>query len=161
MAKRRRLWGHRRFARLIATGFGVGTAAPVAPGTAGTLLAVPLYLLIRQLTPIEYLLVVAALFLLGVWACTEYERQSGRHDPGVVVWDEVVGYLITMYLAPYGVWWIVIGFGLFRLYDIWKPFPIRKIDRAVPGGFGTMLDDALAGVYALVTMQLLALLVVL
>ena len=82
-----------------------------------------------------------------------------RHDAPTIVWDEVVGYLITMAFAPPGWIWIAVGFALFRLFDIWKPYPIRRIDRTVPGGYGTMLDDALAGIYGSVVLQLLAALV--
>jgi phosphatidylglycerophosphatase A len=160
LAKQSRQWGIAQSARCIATGFGVGTAAPVAPGTFGTMLAIPLYLVLHLLSPLHYALVLVALFVLGVWACGVHERETGEHDPGTVVFDEVVGFLITMFMAPAGLVWVAIGFVLFRLFDIWKPFPIRRLDRDVPGGLGAMLDDAVAGVYALVAMQVLSRLIV-
>ncbi len=144
-----------RVSYVIAIGFGAGRV-PGAPGTAGTLLAVPIYLLLREFTVAWYLGIVAALFVIGVVVCDRVERQGGEHDAPSTVWDEVVGYLVTMASAPAGWVWIVVGFALFRLFDIWKPYPIRRIDHTVPGGFGTMLDDVLAGIYALVVLQALA-----
>lgn len=138
-----------------ALGFGLG-AAPVAPGTFGTLLGIPLYLLFADWPAAVYLAAVAALFLLGVLACRMTARALGVHDHPAIVFDEVVGYLVTMTLAPAGIGWLVAGFALFRLFDIWKPWPIRWIDRRVHGGLGIMLDDVLAGVYALLVMQLAA-----
>lgn len=132
---------------IIAFGFGVGTA-PYAPGTFGTLVAVPLYWLLAPLTAPWYLGAVAILFAIGVWICGYVERVLGTHDHPGIVWDEIVGYLIAMFLAPAGWLWVAIGFGLFRLFDIWKPFPIRLIERRLRGGIGTMLDDAIAGLYA-------------
>lgn len=141
--------------RLLACGFGSG-AAPYAPGTVGTLAAIPLYLLLAPLPMHLYLLVTAALFALGVWACHSTARSFGVHDHGGIVWDEFVGYLLTMTAAPQGWQWPLAGFVLFRLFDILKPWPIRWLDRRVPGGFGIMLDDLAAGAYALLAMQLLA-----
>jgi phosphatidylglycerophosphatase A len=146
-------WGH-RLAYWIATGFGVGRI-PIAPGTFGTLLAIPLYLALRGLAPLFYLLAVAVLFAVGVWICHVAERTLGA-DHGGIVWDEVVGYLVAMYLAPTGWYWVVIGFVLFRVFDIWKPFPIRRFERTLRGGFGVMADDVVAGVYACVMLQLMA-----
>lgn len=142
-------------ARLLACGFGSG-ASPYAPGTVGTVAAVPLYLLLAPLPLPVYLLVTALLFLIGIWACQVTARSFGVHDHGGIVWDEFVGYLLTMAAAPSGWQWPLAGFVLFRLFDILKPWPIRWLDRRVPGGFGIMLDDLGAGVYALGAMQLLA-----
>ncbi len=142
----------RRLVRLLAQGFGAGRI-PFAPGTFGTLTAVPLYLLLAGLTPTVYAAVVALLFGLGVWAADVAGRDLGAHDHPSIVWDEIVGYLITMFLAPAGWVWLVAGFLLFRLFDIWKPFPIRRIDRQLTNGLGCMLDDVLAGVYALAVLQ--------
>lgn len=139
---------------VVATGFGAGRV-PVAPGTAGTILAVPFYMLLRELPIGWYVVAVAALFVLGVAVCSYVERHGVEHDASIIVWDEVVGYLVTMTFAPPGWMWIVTGFVLFRLFDIWKPYPIRRIDHTVPGGFGTMIDDVLAGIYSLVVLQLL------
>lgn len=139
---------------LIATGFGIGRM-PFAPGTFGTLLAIPIYLWLRPLPLAAYVAVVAVLFIIGIGVCSCVERHGVRHDAPIIVWDEIVGYLVTMTFAPSGWLWVAAGFMLFRLFDIWKPFPIRRIDRTLPGGFGTMLDDALAGIYASVVLQLL------
>jgi phosphatidylglycerophosphatase A len=138
-----------------ALGFGLG-AAPFAPGTFGTLLGIPVYLLLADLPLAGYLVAVAVLFLVGIAACHVTARALGVHDHPAIVIDEVVGFLITMMLAPPGGWWLAAGFALFRLFDIWKPWPIRWIDRRVHGGVGIMLDDVLAGVYALLMLQLVA-----
>jgi len=145
----------RKLARIAALGFGSGMA-PFAPGTFGTLAAVPLYLLLRELTPFTYALVVIAMFALGVWICQITEQDLGEHDHSSIVWDEIVGYLITMFMAPAGWGWVVLGFLLFRLFDIWKPFPIRTLERRIRGGLGNMLDDVLAALYALAFIQLAA-----
>ncbi len=147
--------GMRKLARFLALGFGSGKA-PFAPGTFGTLTAIPIYLLLRELTPLLYALVVVAMFVLGVWVCQVTEQDIGEHDHASIVWDEIVGYLITMFMAPVGWVWIVAGFLLFRLFDIWKPFPIRALERRIQGGLGNMLDDVLAAVYALVCIQMAA-----
>lgn len=141
--------------RFFALGLGSGLA-PVAPGTFGTLAAVPLYFLLQPLPWTYYLAVVFVTFLLGIWLCEVTARQLGVHDHPGIVWDEFVGYWITMLLAPPGWLWVVAGFLLFRLFDILKPWPIRWIDKRVGGGFGIMFDDVLAGIYALVLMQLAA-----
>jgi phosphatidylglycerophosphatase A len=136
-------------------GFGFGSGlAPVAPGTAGTLAAVPLYLLLRDLPLAGYLAVVALLFLVGLPVCAHAARRLGVHDHPAIVWDEIVGYLVTMIAAPPGLVWIVAGFVLFRFFDILKPWPIRWCDRRVPGGFGIMLDDLLAGLFSASLLQL-------
>ncbi|WED43679.1 phosphatidylglycerophosphatase A [Legionella cardiaca] len=139
----------------IAFGFGSGLL-PVAPGTWGTLAAIPLYLLIMGQSLGIYLAIVVAAFILGVWVSDKVSRELGVHDYSGIVWDEVVGYLLTMTMAPAGVLWIIIGFFLFRIFDIWKPQPIRTIDRHVRGGMGIMLDDVLAAIPAWLIMQLLA-----
>lgn len=143
-----------RVALWLATGFGVGKA-PVAPGTFGTFLGVPLYLALSEIPTPVYVAALLALFLFGVWICGIAERYLRRNDHPWIVWDEVVGFLITMLLAPPGWRWLVIGFLLFRVFDIWKPFPIDRLDR-LHGGLGVMADDALAGVYACLALQTLA-----
>lgn len=137
----------RRLHQWIAFGLGFGLA-PRAPGTFGTLAAIPLYWLLSPLSPGAYLGVVALLFGLGVWACGRTARDLGDHDPGVIVWDEVVGYLAAMAFAPVGWSSVLAGFLLFRLFDIWKPWPICWLDRRVRGGLGIMLDDLAAGIFA-------------
>ena len=138
----------------LAIGLGSGLA-PKAPGTAGTLIAIPLYLLMSSLGIWQYLAVVVIGFLLGIWFCATAARQLGVHDDPSIVWDEIIGFLITMIAAPPGWLWIGVGFVLFRIFDIVKPWPIRSIDQRVSGGLGLMLDDVLAGVYALVVLQVL------
>jgi phosphatidylglycerophosphatase A len=142
----------RKLAHFLAFGFGAGRA-PVAPGTFGTLVGIIVYLLLQPLSALVYVVTVLALFALGVWLCQVTEQDLKVHDHPGIVWDEIVGYLITMFMAPAGWAWIVIGFFLFRLFDIWKPFPIRQLEHRIQGGFGNMLDDALAGLYSLAALQ--------
>ncbi len=137
---------------LLAFGLGSG-AAPKAPGTYGTLAAVPLYLLLQSLSSLHYLLMVVALFVVGIWICDKTSRDLGVHDHGGIVWDEWVGLLVTLWMAPQGWYWLVVGFVLFRFFDIIKPWPIGWLDRQVSGGLGIMLDDLLAGLYSLVLLQ--------
>ncbi|MCR4300061.1 MAG: phosphatidylglycerophosphatase A [Sulfuricaulis sp.] len=142
----------RKLAHFLAFGFGAGKI-PVAPGTFGTLIGIPVYLLLQPLSLLLYTVAVLALFGLGVWLCHVTEKDLGVHDHPGIVWDEIVGYQITMFMAPTGWGWIALGFVLFRISDIWKPFPIRQIERRIRGGLGNMLDDALAGLYAMAVMQ--------
>lgn len=142
-------------AYFIAFGFGSGLM-PIAPGTWGTLAAFPVYLLLVFLSPALYLVVTFILFLLGVWVSDKVTRELGVKDYSGIVWDEVIGFLLTMAGAPFGVLWMIAGFFLFRLFDIWKPFPICYIDQHVQGGAGVMLDDVLAALPAWVIMQGLA-----
>ena len=138
----------------FALGFGSGLV-PLAPGTAGTLAAVPLYLLLQPLTVNLYLALVVVLFIAGIPICTYAARHMGAHDHPAIVWDEVVGFLVTMSFAPSGWLWVVVGFALFRFFDVLKPWPIRWCDQRVHGGFGIMLDDLIAGVFAAAVLQLL------
>lgn len=142
---------------LWAFGFGSGLA-PVAPGTFGTLVGVVFYAAIGWLPQELYWVVTMALFLLGLFLCGASARLLVVHDHPGIVWDEIVGLLITLVPVNMGiaqltadlpVWlWVVIGFAWFRAFDIIKPWPIRWVDRHVAGGTGIMLDDALAGAYA-------------
>ena len=138
----------------IAFGFGSGLM-PVAPGTWGTLAAFPLYLLIAGMPWAVYLTLTVVAFFLGIAVCNKVSADLGLHDYSGIVWDEVVGYLLTMFLAPISVLWMVIGFILFRIFDIWKPQPIRFVDKHVQGGLGIMLDDVMAAAPAWAVMQLL------
>jgi phosphatidylglycerophosphatase A len=142
--------------RFLALGLGSGLA-PFAPGTFGTLAAIPLYLLLEPLSLAYYLIAVIAAFILGIWLCDVTARQLEVHDHPGIVWDEFVGYWITMIMAPAGWQWIAVGFVLFRLFDILKPWPIRWIDKKVGGGFGIMLDDVLAGIFGWLVLQGIAL----
>lgn len=145
----------RRLHHWIAFGLGSGLA-PWAPGTFGTLAAVPLYWLLSPLALVPYLSVVAVLFVLGVWACGRTARDLGGEDPGAIVWDEVVGYLAAMTAASVGWPWMLAGFLLFRLLDISKPWPIRWLDQHLKGGLGIMLDDLAAGALTAVILWIAA-----
>ncbi|MEW8001788.1 MAG: phosphatidylglycerophosphatase A [Candidatus Thiodiazotropha sp.] len=144
----------RKPTHLLAFGFGSGLL-PKAPGTYGTLVGVPLYLLMQPLPLLSYILLVALGFVAGLWLCQRAAEDLGVHDHSGIVWDEIVGYLAAMAFAPPGWIWIVIGFLLFRLFDIFKPWPIRWIDRRVKGGLGIMLDDLAAGIYSAGVISLL------
>jgi len=143
-----------RPSHFLAFGFGAG-AMPVMPGTFGTLAAVPLYYVLAPLPLEYYAAVVSAMLLLGIWLCHVTARDLGVHDHSGIVWDEIVGYLLTMMASPPGWMWVAAGFVLFRLFDILKPWPIHLADRKVGGGFGIMLDDIIAGLYAWLAMQAL------
>lgn len=132
---------------LLAFGFGSGLA-PKAPGTFGTLAAVPLYLAASALPVPAYLALTALMFLAGVWLCGRCEQTLGIQDHSGIVWDEFVGLFITLAAAPVSFGAVACGFLLFRLFDVLKPWPIGWFDRRVHGGLGIMLDDALAGVFA-------------
>jgi len=134
-------------ALFLAFGFGSGLAKK-APGTCGTLAAIPLYwLMIQAGLPIYSLLTVIAT-VAGIRICGIAADKLGEHDFGGIVWDEVAGYLITMWLVPFSWQTALLGFVLFRIFDIIKPWPIKWIDQKVQGGLGIMLDDVLAGVFA-------------
>ncbi len=129
--------------------FGLGSgAAPKAPGTAGTLAALPLAYLLSWLPLLSYLLLVAVLFLLGIYLCDRTANDLGVHDHPGIVFDEWVGLLVTLAAVPLTWWSLLLGFALFRFFDILKPWPIGWLDRHVSGGLGIMLDDLLAGGYA-------------
>ena len=138
--------------QFLAFGFGSG-CAPRAPGTAGTVLAVVLYLPLSLLPIGWYLALLAVTIVAGVWLCDEASRKLGVHDHPGIVWDEFAGFWLTMVAAPAGWGWIVLGFILFRLFDIWKPWPIGWLDKRVSGGLGVMLDDLLAGFFSLLLLQ--------
>lgn len=138
---------------LVATGFGAG-CAPVAPGTVGTMVAIPFIYLMQPLGLQAYVMTTIAITIAGIWLCGAAASQLGEHDHPGIVFDEVAGYFITMIAAPPGWVWIVVGFVLFRIFDILKPWPISWLDRKVQGGLGIMLDDILAGLFALVIMQM-------
>lgn len=139
---------------LFAVGFGAG-AAPYAPGTVGTLVAIPIYLLM-QLTPMPiYMLILAALIFIGFWLCDVTDKAIGVHDHPSIVWDEIVGYLLTMWAVPANFMWILLGFILFRLFDIWKPTPICWINDNVGGGIGVVVDDLMAAIYAAIVLHLI------
>jgi len=139
-------------ARLVAFGFGAGLV-PVAPGTWGTLLALPVFLLVSpRLEPAEFLLMLLALFALGVWACDVTGRSLGNSDHGGMVWDETVAFLLVLFFTPAGLHWQALAFLIFRLFDILKPPPIRYYERTFKNGFGVMLDDLIAAFYTLLVL---------
>jgi len=145
----------RRLHHWIAFGFGSGLA-PWAPGTFGTLAAVPLYWLLQPLSLAAYLALLLVFSGIGVWACGRTARELGSKDPSAIVWDEVVGYLLAMTGSPGGWPWAVAGFVVFRLFDIWKPWPVRVLDQRVTGGLGIILDDLAAGAMAWAVLWLAA-----
>lgn len=130
-------------------GLGLGSGlAPKAPGTFGTLAAIPLWLLLADCTLLIQIAVVALAFVLGIYLCGKTAADLGEHDHGAIVWDEFVGFWLTMLFAPSGWLWVAVGFVLFRIFDILKPWPIRYFDKHVHGGFGIMLDDIIAALFA-------------
>lgn len=137
---------------LLATGCYAGYV-PIAPGTLGTLVAVPLGYLLSLLGPLEGVLFIAAFAGLAVWVSGEGEKVFQRKDPGLIVIDEMAGFLVTLFLISWSWKNVVTGFFLFRLMDIVKPFPIRRLESKWPGGWGVVGDDVLAGVYANVILR--------
>ena len=140
-------------AHFIAFGFGAGLAR-IAPGTFGTLLAWPFAALVHALAPSVMLGALAALFLLGVWACSVTGRHLGIHDHGGMVWDEFVAFLLILAIVPRELGWQAAAFCVFRAFDIAKPPPIRDLERRFAGGFGVMLDDLVAAGYTLLVLAL-------
>mgnify|MGYP005988882807 CR=1 FL=1 len=140
--------------QFLALGFGSGLA-PKAPGTFGTLAAIPVFLLLTLLmpTPLHYALAVIVMGIAGIYICGKAADDVGVHDHPAIVWDEFVGFFITMFMIPISWQSIVVGFVLFRIFDIFKPWPISFIDKKMTGGLGIMFDDVLAGVFALVIMH--------
>ena len=139
------LWRHPF--HFLALGFGAGISR-YAPGTLGTVMAIPIYWLLQTQGLWIYLGVVLLMLIAGIGLCGYTARALNSHDHPGIVWDEFVGFLITMIAVPSTWYWLLLGFSLFRLFDIWKPFPIKQLDQRVRGGFGVMLDDVVAGIYA-------------
>ncbi|QWT20385.1 phosphatidylglycerophosphatase A [Bacillus sp. NP157] len=139
----------------IATGFGAGLA-PRAQGTVGSLVALVPWLALHAMPVWAWLLLIAASFALGVWACNVAGRLIGVDDHRSLVWDEFVGQWIALLpvLVFPGLAWVVLGFVLFRVFDVWKPWPIGWFDRRVKGGLGVMLDDVIAGLFAAIALHL-------
>ncbi|WP_239923544.1 phosphatidylglycerophosphatase A family protein [Agaribacterium haliotis] len=136
----------------LAFGFGSGLAR-IMPGTFGTLAAVPLYLLFAELPLWLYAALVAAAWLFGNHICTYASNKLGVHDHGGIVWDEFAGFWLAMFAAPAGWHWLLIGFVLFRFFDMVKPWPISWLDQKVKGGAGIMIDDIVAGLFTFVCIQ--------
>lgn len=149
-AKREKISAHRVISNpicFLAFGFGSGLA-PKAPGTFGTLAAMPLYLLASKLSLSAYVGLTVLLFLIGVWLCGRCEQILSVRDHSGIVWDEFVGLFITLAGTPVSWPAMAAGFFLFRLFDVLKPWPISWFDRRIHGGLGIMLDDAVAGLFA-------------
>jgi len=147
---RRFLFAHP--AHFIAFGFGAGLVRG-APGTAGTLLALPIFWLLHpRMSDAAFLGLLAALFVLGMWACDRTGRDLKVHDHGGMVIDEIVAFLLVLFMLPQEPMWEAFAFLLFRFFDITKPIPIRYYDRTVKNGFGVMLDDLIAAFYALIVL---------
>ncbi len=145
----------RRLAVVLATWWGAGYS-PIAPGTAGTIAAIPFFLLLRLLPLYGYLTCVLGIGLVACWAAGAAERIFQEKDSQRIVIDEVVGFFITMTALPLTWPYLLGGFCLFRFFDILKPPPIRFIERKVKGGLGVVLDDVLAGVYAQISLRVIA-----
>lgn len=141
-------------AQFFASGFGSG-CAPIAPGTFGTLAAIPVWILMSFLPPIYYAVLVGIIFVLGCWVSDLASRELNVHDHGGIVIDEFVGFFITMFLVKLSWINILLGFILFRLFDVLKPWPIKWLDRHMKGGIGIMIDDVLAGIMSLIIMQII------
>ena len=136
----------------LAFGFGSGLAKK-APGTFGTLAAMPVYGLLLQTNDWLYSVLTVLATLIGIWICDVAAKKLDEHDFGGIVWDEIAGFLITMWLIPFTWPALIGGFILFRFFDILKPWPIKVIDKRVAGGLGIMLDDVLAGIFAAVVLR--------
>jgi len=142
-------------AYFFALGFGSGLAKK-APGTFGTLVGLPLFWLINSYTLATQLTLISLLFLLGIYFCDKTGKALGVSDHGGIVWDEIVAIMLVLtFTINQWQWWLA-AFLLFRLFDIWKPFPIRQCDAKVKGGLGVMLDDLLAAIYAILSLKALA-----
>ena len=135
---------------LLAVGFGSGLIKP-APGTWGTLAAIPPFVLIAQWVPtssVGYFLILMTSFLIGIYLCGKTASDIGVHDHGSIVWDEFVGLWVALAWFPFDWQTVLLAFVLFRIFDIVKPWPIKLLDKHVHGGFGIMIDDIIAGVFA-------------
>lgn len=139
-------------AYLLGLGFGAGLA-PKAPGTFGTVIGLPLFWLMHTYALQTQLIILLLLFVLGIYVCGKTGLALGVSDHGGIVWDEIVAMMLVLTFTPlHGFWWLL-AFALFRLFDIWKPFPIRQCDAQLKGGFGVMFDDLLAAVYAILVLK--------
>ena len=141
----------------FALGFGTGLV-PKAPGTAGTLVAIPLILLTASLSFSLKLGILVGISLLGIYLCGKSAELLGVHDHGSIVWDEIVGFYLTALFVPVTWFWLLLGFIFFRIFDIVKPWPIKQLDAQVHGGLGIMVDDIIAGIFAGVVLYILRLL---
>lgn len=137
-----------RPAHFFALGFGSGLNAK-APGTCGTLAAMPLFIALMLTPELAHYIVIGLLFVIGIPICAFTSKALGVSDHGSIVWDEIVAFMLVLEFTPFAWQWWLVAFLLFRLFDIWKPFPIRQCDARLKGGFGVMFDDLLAAIYAI------------
>jgi phosphatidylglycerophosphatase A len=138
----------------LAFGFGSGLS-PFAPGTMGTLVAIPFIFALKALGEPGFWIVLFLLFLFGVFICGRVSRKLGVHDHGGIVWDEMIGYWLSAAFIPLQWHWLLAAFLLFRFFDIVKPWPIRQLDAKVSGGFGIMIDDVVAALFSMVILAVL------
>lgn len=138
----------------LSLGFGSGLA-PKMPGTIGTLAGVLMFILLPVLDWKIYAGIVVLGLIVGIALCGYTAKALNVHDHPAIVWDEIVGYFITMFMVPKDWWWILAGFILFRIFDILKPWPISVADKQLKGGLGIMLDDVIAGIFALIIIQII------
>ena len=143
----------KHFILLLATGFGVGYS-PIAPGTLGTLVAILIYYFLSNILSPLYEITLLGFLFLSVWVSGNAEIFFERKDDQRIVIDEITGFLIAMLWVPKTIRFVIIGFFLFRFFDIVKPFPIRRLEKGFKGGFGVVLDDVVAGVYANILLRL-------
>ena len=139
----------------LAFGFGSGLA-PKAPGTFGSIVGLIFVWFMLPLSPVYYIALTVIFLVFGIWLCGASSDSLGVHDHSGIVWDEIVGMLITCFLIPAGWLWLLLGFVLFRIFDIVKPWPISWLDKKVHGGFGIMIDDVIAGLFALACLQVIS-----
>ncbi|KES18862.1 phosphatidylglycerophosphatase A family protein [Gilliamella apicola] len=140
---------------LLAVGLGSGMS-PIMPGTMGSAMAIPLWLLFDGLQPYLYWVLIVVAFIFGCFLCQKTSDDTHTHDSGHIVWDEFVGMWITLFFIPQiSVLWIAIAFVAFRVFDMAKPWPIRWFDKRMPGGFGIMVDDVIAAIFSSLTVYAL------
>jgi phosphatidylglycerophosphatase A len=141
-----------RPAHFLALGCGSGLA-PKAPGTIGTIVGLPLFYLIANYTIYLQIMIITVFFIMGIYYCDVAGKALGVSDHGSIVWDEIVAMMLVLTITPNQWHWWLVAFALFRLFDIWKPFPIRQCDVKLKGGFGVMFDDLLAAIYAMISLK--------
>ncbi|KES15742.1 MULTISPECIES: phosphatidylglycerophosphatase A [Gilliamella] len=140
---------------LLAVGLGSGMS-PIMPGTMGSAMAIPLWLLFNGLQPYLYWVLIVVAFIFGCFLCQKTSDDTHTHDSGHIVWDEFVGMWITLFFIPQiSILWVTIAFVAFRIFDMAKPWPIRWFDKRVPGGFGIMVDDVIAAIFSSLSVYLL------
>lgn len=141
-------------AHFLALGFGSGLAKK-APGTFGTLVGLPFFAALMLTPELAHYIVITVLFVVGIPICTRTGNALGVSDHGSIVWDEIIAFMLVLEFTPLSWQWWLAAFALFRLFDIWKPFPIRQCDARLKGGFGVMFDDLLAAIYAIASLKVL------